>query len=226
MNTDNKDIARTSARILLDSESVLFSTDPPFTLTSGRIAPVYIDCRRLISFPEERSLLMHYATQMLTERCGDTGIDMVAGGETAGIPYAAFIAERLNKPMVYVRKTPKGVGRMAQIEGCMEREGQNVVLVEDLQTDGGSKKGFVDALRTAGARVTDSFVIFHYDIFPQSRQNMKNWDLRLHSLTSWWDVLAVARHDNYFDEATLAEVEAFLNAPENWGRQQADSSQS
>ena len=94
-------------------------------------------------------------------------IDAVAGGETAGIPFAAFLAALAKKPMVYVRKQPKGFGRMAQIEGEL-KPGKRVLLVEDLATDGGSKLVFIEALKKAEAKVTDCFVIFHYGIFPQS----------------------------------------------------------
>lgn len=210
------DVAREAAKILLSTKSVLFNAREPFVYTSGKIGPTYVDCRRLIAFPKERSTLMNFAANMLKKEIGMDNIDFVAGGETAGIPYAAFIAERLEKPMLYVRKKPKGFGRLAQIEGCMDEEGKNVVLIEDLQTDGGSKKVFVDALRAAGANIEHAFVVFHYGIFPQSEQNMKDMGLTLHSLCNWWNVLDVAKQENYFDAETLASVEAFLKNPAKW----------
>ncbi len=211
----SSDIAKQSAKILLDTQSVLFNSKDPFTFTSGRRSPVYTDCRRLIAFPKERTILMDHAAQMIKENCGE--LDYIAGGETAGIPYAAFISDRLDKPMLYVRKKPKGFGRMAQIEGHIE-EGTtpNVILVEDLQTDGGSKKVFIDVLRDAGANVNHAFVVFHYGIFPASEQNMKELGITLHALTTWWDVLAVAKEEQYFDTETLDAVERFLNDPEGW----------
>lgn len=214
MPIDPSQIAKTSAQILLDTKSVLFNAREPFIFTSGRASPVYTDCRRLISFPEERSILMDFATGMLREHAN--GVDYLAGGETAGIPYAAFIAERMNKPMLYVRKKPKGFGRMAQIEGVMDEPGKRVVLIEDLQSDGASKKVFIDALREAGAVVEHSFVIFHYGIFAASDENMRLAGIKLHALTTFWDVLAVAREKNYFDTETLDEVERFLYAPDEW----------
>lgn len=206
--------AQDTAKVLVETKSVLFNAEEPFTYTSGRISPVYIDCRRLISFPEERSKLMDYGADIIQEKCGD--LDIIAGGETAGIPYAAFIAERLKKPMVYVRKQPKGFGRMAQIEGVMEKDNPETILVEDLQTDGGSKKVFIDALREAGATIKHGFVVFHYGIFPQSEENMKNMGVELHALATLWDVLAVAKEQNYFDTKTLSAVEDFLQTPDGW----------
>lgn len=214
MPIDKQGIARTAAQILLDTKSVLFNAREPFIFTSGRASPVYTDCRRLIAFPEERGILMDFGANILREHAG--GVDLVAGGETAGIPYAAFIAERLNKPMLYVRKKPKGFGKMAQIEGVMDDAGKRVVLIEDLQSDGASKKVFVDALRNAGAVVEHAFVVFHYGIFPASEKNMKDMGLTLHALTTFWDVLAVAREKQYFDTTTLDEVEKFLHAPDEW----------
>lgn len=212
-----KDMALDAAKILIETESVLFNAKEPFTLKSGRQSPVYIDCRRLISFADERKRLMDYGAQILSDEIGFENIDLVAGGETAGIPYGAFIAERLEKPMIYVRKEPKGYGRMAQIEGHLPEKGKpQVILVEDLQTDGGSKKIFIDALRDAGAKVLHTFVVFHYGIFKQSEKNMKQMGVQLHAIATWWDVLEAARENNYFDEETLASVESFLKSPESW----------
>lgn len=216
---DKDAIALRAAKILLDTKSVLFNVEDPFTLTSGKRSPVYIDCRRLISFPDARKQLMDDGADMLREATKDKPLELLAGGETAGIPYAAFLSERLDIPMLYVRKKPKGFGRMAQIEGHMDKEGQNVALIEDLQTDGGSKKLFVDVLRDAGANVEHAFVVFHYGIFDASEKNMKDLGITLHSLTDWWAVLKVAEDMQYFDAHTLAEVKKFLQAPTAWQEQ-------
>lgn len=215
---DRAKIAAQTAEILIDTKSILFNAAEPFTLKSGRLSPVYFDGRRLISFVKEREILMDFAARVIEREIGDD-IDYVAGGETAGIPYGAMIAERLKKPMVYVRKEPKGYGRMAQIEGVLPpRKKVRTLLVEDMQTDGGSKKVFVEALRKAGAIVDHAFVMFHYGIFPASEKNMKSLGITLHALCTWWDVLKVARGKKYFDELTLKEVEKFLHNPESWTR--------
>ena len=212
---DRATIAATAAKILLEIKALHFNADQPFIFTSGWASPVYTDCRRIVSFPRARKALMDFAVQTIEREIGYESIDAVAGGETAGIPFAAWIAERLELPMQYVRKKPKGFGRNAQIEGVLT-EGQRVILVEDLATDGKSKENFVTALRNGGAVVTDSFVIFHYGIFPQSKINMDKIGVRLHELCTWWDVLKVARDNQYFDANTLSEVEKFLNDPVGW----------
>jgi orotate phosphoribosyltransferase len=152
---------------------------------------------------------------MIEREIGYESLDAIAGGETAGIPFAAWIAERLSLPMLYVRKKPKGFGRDAQIEGAM-KEGDRVLLVEDLATDGGSKLNFVEALRTAGAKVTDTFVVFHYGIFPKGIQDLAEQGVRLHALATWWDALNVAEEQGYLAPDGLEQVRAFLNDPNGW----------
>lgn len=212
---DKKLIAEMTAKMLLEIEAVHFRADKPYTFTSGLASPVYIDCRKLISYPRIRTALMDFSTSILLRDVGFEQFDAVAGGETAGIPFAAWIADRLNLPMQYVRKKPKGFGRDAQIEGDIS-EGQRVLLVEDLTTDGGSKIKFCEALRRAGAVVTDTIVVFYYDIFPETREHLQEHGLRLHSLATWWDVLNVCKENGYFDTKTLDEVEAFLHQPLKW----------
>jgi len=176
---------------------------------------VYIDCRKLISYPRIRSQLMEFAAGTILRDAGFEQFDMVAGGETAGIPFAAWLAERLMLPMLYVRKKPKGFGRDAQIEGAL-KEGSRVLLVEDLATDGGSKLNFVTALRNAGATVAHTFVVFHYGIFPESVAGLKAEGVALHALCTWWDVLATAEAEGYFPPPTTREVRAFLERPVEW----------
>ncbi len=95
-------------------------------------------------------------------------------------------------------------------------EGQRVLLVEDMTTDGGSKLSFVDAIRETGASCQHTAVIFYYDIFPDTVPNLAAHDITLHHLCTWWDVLAVARTGQYFDGPTLDAVAAFLKEPEAW----------
>jgi orotate phosphoribosyltransferase len=220
------EIARLTARMLWEVRAVHFNAETPFIFASGAPAPVYVDCRRLISFPRARSTVMDFLAATVLREAGFEAFDSVAGGETAGIPFAAMIAERLGLPMAYVRKKPKGYGRNARIEGVIE-PGMRVLLVEDLATDGGSKLSFVEAVRETGATCAHTAVIFHYGIFPAGIARLADAGVRLHALATWWDVLAEARAAGAFDAATLAEVEGFLRDPAGWraarGFQQPDA---
>jgi len=210
-----EEIARLTARMLLEIKAVHFNAETPFRLASGLPSPTYIDCRKLISYPRIRSTLMDFLTVTVMRDAGFEAFDNIAGGETAGIPFAALVAERMALPMTYVRKKPKGYGRNARIEGQMN-EGERVLLVEDLTTDGGSKLSFVDAIRETGATCAHTAVIFYYGIFADTEQRLADHGVTLHHLCTWWDVLAEARRTAAFDDATLAEVESFLTAPRDW----------
>ena len=212
---DPQTMARMTARALLDIKAVHFNAEEPFTFASGLRAPTYIDCRKLISYPRIRSTLMDFMACAVLREAGLEGFDNVAGGETAGIPFAALVAERLSLPMSYVRKKPKGYGRNARIEGEMT-PGQRVLLVEDLTTDGGSKLSFVDAIRDTGAECAHTAVIFHYGIFPDTEPKLAAHGVRLHALCTWADVLAEARRAGDFDAPTLDAVADFLRAPHDW----------
>jgi orotate phosphoribosyltransferase len=215
---DKSFIADMTAKMMLEVKAVHFSEDKPYLFTSGWASPVYIDCRKLISYPRVRSTLIDFATATIVRDVGFEQFDTVAGGETAGIPYAAWIADRLSLPMQYVRKKPKGFGRNAQIEGHIE-EGARTLLVEDLTTDGRSKVNFCKALRDAGAIVDHVFVMFYYDIFPESKKIIADIGVKLLHLATWWDVLRVVKQGGYFEPRVIDEVERFLNAPAAWSAQ-------
>ena len=214
---DKAAMARSVARMLLEIDAVLFRADEPFKLTSGMASPVYIDCRKIISFPRMRAAMMDYGATVIMNDIGYESLDALAGGETAGIPFAAWLAERTHLPMQYVRKKPKGFGRDARIEGDI-KDGQRILLVEDLTTDGGSKLNFVEALRMAGAEVAHTFVIFYYDIFTDTPDRLAEVGIKLHYLVTWWDVLAACKESGRFDESTLSSVEAFLHNPRDWSK--------
>ena len=214
---DQKTIAELTARMYLDTGAVRFMEDKPFIFTSGWASPVYNDSRWLISFPEVRSMLMDFTVAQIRRDIGANALDAVAGGETAGIAFAAWVAERLGLPMQYVRKKAKGFGRNAQIEGKLDA-GQRVLLVEDLATDGRSKVNFVKAIRDAGGTCDHCTVLFFYDIYPEGRKILADIGVTMHYLTTWWDVLAVAKASGKFDPKVLAEVEKFMHDPAGWSK--------
>jgi orotate phosphoribosyltransferase len=215
MSDDRLFAAQETAKALIEVQAVLVNTQKPFITTAGWASPVYIDMRKIIGFPRLRRRLIDFATRAIERDIGYESLDVVAGGETAGIPFAAWISDSLMLPMQYVRKKPKGFGRNARIEGDLHDNGR-ALLVEDLATDGGSKKDFVQALRDAGQRCDHVFVFFFYDIFAGAREDLQKLGVNLHYLATWRDVLAVARAHGYFPHDALNEVEAFIADPIAW----------
>ena len=206
------------AEKLIDIESVQFSFNNHFTLTSGLKSPVYVDCRKIISFVEERTFIMDAALKYL--RTNNLEFDLVAGGETAGIPYAAFISEKIKKPMIYIRKQPKGFGKNQQIEGSFNKN-KKAILVEDLATDGGSKIIFVEAMRKAGLVVKDIFVIFYYDIFNFEESVLSKLNVNIHSLCTWKDIISVLEKRNTFNQTDIGNLKEFLSKPDVWREKNA-----
>lgn len=215
------EVSRKVAEMLLSTESIQVYKDKPFVFVSGRISPVYIDCRKLLSFSAEREYIVTQLAKKAEADIGLDNIDVVAGGETAGIPYASFVAHLIKKPMIYIRKQPKGYGGTKQIEGILEA-GKRVLMVEDLITDGLSKLRFNIGIRGAGARMTHCLCVFDYasDRLNQheGRDNLAKNDIALHVLANWDDVLDTGLSKSYFSPNASEQIVNFLKEPENWGR--------
>lgn len=215
------EVSQRVAEMLLSTESIAVYKDNPFVFVSGRISPVYIDCRKLLSFPAEREYIVTALAKKAETDIGLDKIDVVAGGETAGIPYASFVSHLIKKPMIYIRKQPKGYGGTKQIEGTLEA-GKRVLLVEDLITDGLSKLRFNIGIRGAGAKMTHCLCVFDYasDRLHQheGKDALAKNDIELHVLANWDDVLDTGTSKKYFTEKQNEQIIDFLKDPENWGR--------
>ena len=201
------------AKILIDIESIKFSFDKNFTLTSGYKSPVYVDCRKIISFVKERNTILDFAKEYFKEN--NLEFDILAGGETAGIPYAALLSEKLQKKMIYVRKKSKGFGKNQQIEGYYTK-GQKAILIEDLATDGKSKVIFVEALRNSGLEVSDIFVVFYYDIFDINKTPLGHMNIKIHSLCTWKNIINVISDKKLFTIEEINNLKNFLQKPQKW----------
>jgi orotate phosphoribosyltransferase len=215
------EVSRKIAEMLLSTESITVYKDKPFVFVSGRISPVYIDCRKLLSFAAEREYIVTALAKMAETDIGLNNIDVVAGGETAGIPYASFVSHIIKKPMIYIRKQPKGYGGTKQIEGILEA-GQRVLMVEDLITDGLSKMRFNIGIRGAGAKMTHCLCVFDYASdrlnLHEGKINLAKNGIDLHVLANWDDVLDTGLSKSYFTEDSSRQILDFLKEPENWGR--------
>ena len=211
-------IARTTAKFLLEINAIHFNSVSPFILTSGLKSPVYIDCRKLISYPKARSILINFLSDIVVNKIGLDKVESLVGGETAGIPFASFLASKLELPMHYVRKKPKGFGVNTYIEGN-NINGKRVILVEDLTTDGGSKIKFCNSIRKAGAIVEETIVLFYYNIFDDVPDKLKKYGINLNYLACWWDILNYCKEDNsIIDNETIFQIEQFLISPKKWSK--------
>ncbi len=201
------------AEILLDIGAILFSRNKPFKFDSGILSPVYTDNRLIISHPKSRDQIVNF---LITE-VKKIGIpDVVAGTATAGIPHAAFIAQKLNIPMVYVRSQPKEHGRGNQVEGQIKR-GQQVLVIEDLVSTAGSSVRVIEALRKLGAKVTDELAIFTYQM-EESKENLKKAKVKLHALSDLETAAKVAARKGYLKKDQVSTILTWAQDPRSWGK--------
>lgn len=213
------------ARALLDTKSIYFNAEDPFVFPSGKISPVYVDCRRLITYPGVRDEIVAELVRIATHEIGLEEIDVVAGGTTGGIPYATFLAQAIRKPLIYVRKDPIGSGGMRQITGFLEK-GQKVILTEDVTADGTSVLRFKGGIEIARARLTHCLCVFEYRSekygLSEAREILSRHGLGLYNLVTWDDVLEMARAEGYFTEEQYRQVLSFIKDPYHWWHKVGD----
>ena len=215
--TDNairNEIGGGVAQLLFESGAIHVSRQQPFILAAGWASPVYVDVRIILGDPALRQAVTQLAVRYVTAMLPQASIDAVAGAETAGIPFAAWLADKLNVKMRYVRKRPLGIGRNAQVEGG-DVDGLKVLLVDDLTTDGGSKLGFARGLRAAGADVEHVLTIFYHDVFPGASERLAEARLMLPPLATWAVILR-STAAGQMSPQDRTEVERFLADPVAW----------
>ena len=196
------------ANLLLSIGCVNIDFKKQFTLTSGKKSPVYVDCRKLISFPKERELIINEMSKQIKSKYKDNST-IIAGGETAGIPYSSFLCQKMKYPMIYIRKSPKGFGNGKLIEGEFKKNTHSI-LVEDMATDGGSKLHFIKALRQNKLKVKDIYVVFYYGIYPKAEKNISKMKVKLNYLTSWRDILTIS--PNYISDKDYDNLKSYLES--------------
>jgi len=202
--------AAETARIIVESQSLYSrSGGEAFFFSSGWASPVFIDGKKLISAPADRSLLVDMAVDCITENLDLQSLDAIAGCELTGVPFATLIADRLNKPLVLVCKQSKGFGRLAQFEGSFE-PGARVLLVDDLATDGVSEQAFRAALQRAEAEVLGTFVLIDFSVFPTDHHYL--------SLAKLRDIIDRAETAEYLSAREIEEVRKFAADAPTWSR--------
>jgi len=183
----------------------------PYRLVSGRYSPIYVDCRRLISSVVFQDIFVLAARMVCSAH--DVSFDVAAGGETAGIPFAAFAARAFRVPMIYVRKESKAHGLGTRIEGSLT-SGAKVLLIEDLITDAGSKLSFIQAIQDAGGVVSGVLVVF--DRLQGGREALAAKGIQLHALSDMESILRQGGALRVLSPKDLAAVRQYLESPETW----------
>jgi len=211
MASEVEEIGREVARLLIKTNAVYVSREQPFILAAGWASPVYVDCRLLIGEPAVRRAVTQLMSRYLAAAL-PSSFDAVAGAETAGIPFAAWLADETGFPLRYVRKRPLGIGRHAQVEGGSV-DGLRVLLVDDLTTDATNKLAFVRGLRSAGAIVEHALTVFFNDAFPGAMERLGQARIALHPLATWAPLLLA---DSGLSAEDRATVENFLKDPIAW----------
>ncbi len=206
-----KKSAEVAGLLLWQHNAIEINLERPFRMTSGALAPLYVDCRKIISFPASRELFTSFAHHLCEERA--LQFDCIAGGETAGIPFGAWLAQRLNKPFVYVRKKPKEHGSQSRVEGSPRGQ---VLLVEDLITDGGSKLGFIQGLRQAGCSVSNCLTMVDRD--QGGAECLAEIGVTLLAIVGITTCLEVGHSVGLLSKEALGEVKSYLVNPEKWGQ--------
>jgi len=202
------------AQLLVKHKIVKINFENPFTWVSGIRSPIYCDCRELMSLPEAREEIINQFCQEIIEQkmCSD----VIAGTATAGIPWASFVAQKLNLPLLYVRAKPKGHGAGKMVEGRCERN-KNILVVEDALSTAGSSIVSANALREElNATVSDILAIFSWDT-PQAKENAEKGNVHLHYLTKFSEIAEALLEMGKITPEEKESLEQFHSNPKEWG---------
>ena len=205
------------AKALLDIHAVTLNPDQPFTWASGLKSPIYTDNRLTISNPEVRQAIFNGMVEQIKLHFSEA--DVIAGTATAGIPHAAWVAQNMELPMIYVRTKPKDHGQGKQIEGVL-KEGQKVVVIDDLISTGGSVLNAVRAVNNAGGKVIGVVSVFTYDL-PAAEQNFMANGLKYYSVTDYMTLIKVAKENNQISVDHLKSLQEWRKDPLSWSKEQA-----
>ncbi len=206
------EIALETAKFLLQIKAIKLNNENPFTWASGRKSPIYCDNRITLSYPNIRTFIRQQFVKVINDAFGD--IDVIAGVATGGIAQGVLVAQELGKPFVYVRAEEKKHGLTNQIEGEI-KDGQSVVVVEDLVSTGKSSLIAVRALREAKCTVKGMAAIFTYNL-DVANENFKNEDVRLVTLTNYNKLIEKAVEEDFIQEKDLESLRMWKLNPEKW----------
>lgn len=206
------EISKAIAKDLLTIEAVFLRPNEPFTWASGIKSPIYCDNRMTMSYPAIRKAIASGLAAQIKEHFPD--VEVIAGTATAGIPHAAWVADILDLPMVYIRSKAKDHGKGNQIEGRIT-EGQKMVVIEDLISTGGSVLEACEAAAREGANVLGVAAIFTYEL-PQGLTNFEKAQLPLVTLTNYSTMIDTALEMDYIGKEDIALLQQWKQSPQTW----------
>lgn len=206
-------LSKTIAKDLLSIKAVSLSPNQPFTWASGIKSPIYCDNRVTMSYPEVRSRIAQGLAQKIHAQFPE--VEVIAGTATAGIPHAAWVAQILDLPMVYIRSKAKDHGKGNQIEGRIT-EGQKMVVIEDLISTGGSVLEACEAAKREGAKVLGVAAIFTYEL-PKGKENFKHSGLPFLTLTDYSSLIETALETGYIEKNEVELLQEWKEDPAEWG---------
>ena len=210
--TSFDDTAYKVAEFLLQIKAIKLQPENPFTWASGIKSPIYCDNRKTLSYPKIRNYIRQHFVQTINNHFPTP--DLIAGVATGGIAIGVLVAQEMGLPFVYVRSEEKKHGLTNMIEGHFE-SGQNVVVIEDLISTGGSSLKAVDALREKGCLVKGMAAIFTYG-FEESVQNFKKAKCRLETLTNYDTLIETAVKKEYINEKDIDSLKKWRQKPKTW----------
>ena len=201
------------AKISIETGAIQLNPETPFLWASGYRMPIYNDNRLLLANPKHRQLIAESFKDVITSK--EIEVDVIAGTATAGIPPATSLANLLETPLIYVRTHPKEHGMKNQIEGVL-RPNQNVIVIEDLISTGGSALKAVTAIREAGGKVDHCLSIFSYG-FSKAIEQFKNARCQLHHLLNFEELILLARENKSVSTEQFSLLKSWHSDPFNWG---------
>lgn len=206
--------SRKVAELLLEIKAVALKPSDPYKYTSGILSPIYTDNRLLMGYPEKRKKIIS-AMKELIEKKG-LEFNVIGATATAAIPHAAWLADQLNKPMVYVRSSKKEHGKKNKVEGLV-KENWKAIVIEDLISTGGSSMGTVNGLRSTGVKVNDIIAIFTYQM-EKSIERFREGEVELHALTDFSTMIEVAAEKGFITGKEKESALEWNKDPQNWGK--------
>lgn len=210
----NKNISQQVAKLLLSIKAVTFRFNPPYTYTSGLKSPIYLDNRLVMSYPKVREKIIAYYIEKIKKEIGLKNVNCISATATAAIPHAAFVADKLNLPMVYVKPTTKKYGKGNRIEGYVKK-GSKVLIVEDHISTAESVAGNAKAIRENGGIVKFCITTTTYET-QKAKENIKAANLKLIALTSGKLIVETAFSEGYLSKKEKESVDLWFKNPPAW----------